>query len=506
MPPTIYAKPDDGTWDAVTTPVPADRGWVQAAQAWIMGHSGWAAYAIAGLLAVLLVLSIRSRRKRTTAERTGSRQELTRTDKAITRITGLVATAVLAQGMWVFFGDVLHLPEILRVVLFAFVEFQIISAWRRALRTLHRHGHLGTAVRTIYVLAFGSALIASWHATSAQLGGFRWFVAFVAAYMIAEELAEELDIYLTANPDKRPVGKKHANRRINWALTPERVLVWLRLAEPSEREVEEIERQRRIARFARTAYRLDTLKVAAAAKWRLGIARRSLRRQAEVVNEHLKAATDSTFMVEFRSQLAFLYQVEDGTTRAAVADLSPFRPAPRLAIAATPFVISAPSQDARSEALKVSAEASLDGSHAANQERSQAEKPVENHAANGGGNNTAKAAESVTEKPNGRTARPAKRLVHPLADDPTPSVRALAKAYARKPLATNAELAKLAKVSEGSANRHLPKIRQAAVDSENADADEERAQGLLNLAPFATPTPPVLAGVNGHDPTTTEEN
>lgn len=500
--PMIPLQPDNGPLDAGPTAVPAAHGWLDGAWTTITGHTTAVSYAVAGILAVLLLISIRSRRKRTTADNAGSKQALTRADKAITRITGLIATAVLAQGMWVFFGDVLHLPEVLRVVLFAFVEFQIISAWRRALRTLHRHGHLGTAVRTIYVLAFGSALIASWHATSAQLGGFRWFVAFVAAYMIAEELAEELDIYLTANPDKRPTGRARGSKRINWALTPERILVWLRLAEPAERLVEEIERQRRIARFARTAHRLDTLKESKAAKWRIGLARRSLRRQAESANEHLNVATDTQAMTEIRSQLAFLYQVEDGTTRRAVSDLSPFRQAPRLAIAATPFESARASQEVRTEHVEVIAPSEANGSHRVSQAGHSAAVGTEN----GNANHSASPTEKPIAKADAKPAESVRKPSYPLADHPNDSVRKLARVYSRNPGKTNSELAKLARVSPGTANRYMAEVRAAAIDAENADADEERAQGALTLTPFALPREPVLIGTNGHSHATPEEN
>lgn len=141
---------------------------------------------------------------------------------------------------------------------------------------------------------------------------------------------------------------------------------------------------------------------------------------------------------------------------------------------------------------------------------SQPEKPAPAQPETGPAKPAATITEQAPAKPVEKAAakveRPVRRPVAPYTDDPNSSVRALAKAYARKPAGTNAELAKLARVSEGTANRYLPKIRQAAIDSENADADEERAQGGLTLTPFSVPREPVLAGVNGHLPHTPGDN
>lgn len=95
-----------------------------------------------------------------------------------------------------------------------------------------------------------------------------------------------------------------------------------------------------------------------------------------------------------------------------------------------------------------------------------------------------------------------------LADDGPDSVRKLAAAFARKPGGTNAELAKLAKVSIGSANRHLPKIRAAAASPEKPverPAPSQRpSQSPLIPTRIESPKPYVNQGVNGYDKTTQE--
>jgi hypothetical protein len=325
--PVIVAMPD-------TEPTDVGHGWLDRGLGMVDGvvHTGWLPYAVAAALLVLLAVSIVSRRKRGKPETEGAKQALTRTDRLITRATGVLATAVVATGAWKVFGlAALDLNPVFRVVLFFFAEAQVVAAWRRVRRHIHRHAELGPGVRTIYGIALGSATVAAFDASALVEVLLRFFAAFVAAYMIAEELAEELDIYLEEHPHKRTEERKKAKRGlfgVKWALTPERIMVWLRLAEPSERTVEQVERQRRVARMARTAHRLQTLKAAKAQKWRIGWARRSLRRQTEQANEHLDLAGDPDAIEAVRTQLALLFEVEDQTTREAVADASPLRITP----------------------------------------------------------------------------------------------------------------------------------------------------------------------------------
>lgn len=323
---TATDRPSDGGLTGTNAgPNAVDQGWLDAAWTTATGilTSNWFMYLLAGILGGLLAVSLYTRNRRARIEEAGGKANLTSTDKAITRITGILATAMVATGAWKVFGDVLELHPAVRLVLFFFAEAQIITAWRRVRRHIHRHAALGPGIRTVYGIAFGSATIAALDADHLVEVAIRFFAAGVAAYMIAEELAEELDIYLTANPGRKPTGARRG--RIKWAVTPERILVWLRLADPNERTVEDVDRRRRIARFARTAYRLHLLTENKAAKWRIALARRSLRRQAEAANEHLNLAGDPQALADIQTQIALLFGVEDGTTKAAVSGHNPLR-------------------------------------------------------------------------------------------------------------------------------------------------------------------------------------
>lgn len=447
----------------------------------------WAIYVGAAILALLFARAVLRRIRRDRAA-PFDKAAITRADRAITRITGLAATAVLALGMWDFFGDVFHMHPLVRVTLFAFIEMQIVAAFRRARRHLNRHGHLGHAILTVYGLAFASASIAAVHADTLDLAMFRLFVAGIAAYMLAEELAEERDILRTGNPAKYATSvRARAKRPINWALTPERVLVWLRLAEPTERQVEQVERQRRLARFARTAHRLHTLKEAGSPQWRIRRAARSLRRQAEAANEHLSLATDRDEMDRVRAHLAFLYQVEVGTSRAAVSDLSPWgRRRATLAISATPHVPPLLGQD------DTPSQATADASGHADRD---ATAPA-----------TRAATESATNRPPTRAAktapRPVRRPATTVETEAPLAAKRLAKWVAKYPTATNAELAKRADMSERSVSRHLATARAINAAKEGGDED---AKERTHVTPFRHPRELVGAGavarsadLNGH--------
>ncbi|AEV86853.1 hypothetical protein ACWT_5835 [Actinoplanes sp. SE50] len=488
---TVFlAKPDNGP--ALPTGHPAAaRSWIDAvsAQVTAVTHSTWLIYGVCGVLAGLLTMSLYGRNRRT---KNTDKAELTGTDRAVTRITGILATAVVALGAWKVFGDVLHLHWFFRMVLFFFAEAQIVAAWRRVRRHIHRHATLGPGIRTIYGIALGSALVAAMDADRMVEVVLRFFAALVAAYMISEELAEELDIHLQAHPALAGTAKK-VRGRIKWALTPERILVWLRLAEPSERTVEEVERQRRIARFARTAYRLHLLRENNAKKWRINLAQWSLRRQTEAANEHLRLATDQALLSDMRAQLALLYQVEDTTTRAAVADLNPLRP--------THPDTQPGSQTVRTRTRSSETRSETERTQPPTQTANQAAKPSENPAEG----TVEKPAEKATANSGANPKTVAAKPSHPLADHPVDSVRKLARAFARNRALTNADLGRKAGVSTGTANRYMPDVRAAFNAAENQTTRPERTQQVRIPVPIPQPSQPVLAGVNGYHQTP-EEN
>lgn len=528
----MFTPPRSPFIPSETTPVPErDDAW---ADAWTLinnvARSGWLIYAVAGLLAVLLVLSLRSRRKRAKVEASGGVAELTATDRAITRITGILATAVVATGAWKVFGDVLHLHWTFKVVLFFFAEAQIVAAWRRVGRHIRRHHTLGRGIRTIYGIALGSALVAAFDADSGVEVLLRFFAAGVAAYMIAEELAEELDIHLEKNPAKRTAAKRQRGR-IKWALDLERILVWLRLAQATEQSIEDVERRRRIARFARTAYRLHHLKDDNAWKWRINLVRWQLRRQTQSASEHLGLATNANLIGDARAQLALMYGVEAGTTKAAVMDLNPLDNG-RKAITMSGHLDTLSGQDMDNLLDNLGdrltghltdiladtkpdtapdIEPDSDPTPAPDSDRTEVPDTQPDSTPDtlpDAGTDTV----PDTEEPSApdtapdieRPADPTPRRPRRRTSSPTPKwTKEQLKAFRlrdTRPDMTYPMIAREVGVSEKTVSRWFARRDEAE------KALRETQEATVPTTPIPSPKPDVLAGVNGYHPTTTEEN
>lgn len=508
--PMIPNRPDDGTFDRAPTVAPVEHGgaW-DTAWTWVSDILGtvptgaWWALA-STVITVGMISSTRLALGKHNPRRLKS-------DKFLTFLAAAVATAVVATGMWKFFGDVLHIANpYARVALFAFFEIAMLaSAFRsrrfrldRASRRQADPGHVDTRIDVdgiaVWVLATLSGLFAAADESTTAGKLVRVVAPLLAAWMWERGLAGELMQFT------------RSTKGLNLRVTPERVLVWLGIAEPSGREVGEVDRKRRVAQFARTAYRLNMLTEQERAGWRVSWTRWRLRRLTEAANEHLKLATDQVLLGEVRAQLALLYGVEGGTSRAAVADLHPLAPVERLAIADRPFAPSSQedSQGHSQRALRLLperfAKASARRSHQASRTSRMLLRKVivsENLPANPSESTPANPAATAAAKP----ARAARKPIPAATEDGPESVRKLAVAYSRKPGGTNAELAKLAKVSLGSANRHLPKIRAAANGSANSDDSQERSQAALIPVRIDHPKPLVSHGMNGSYFPTSEE-
>lgn len=226
-----------------TTPTPVEPGWLDTATAWATNPDNTMT-AVAAVMAALLAINLLRRRKRNTTTGSNSAEDITSTDRLITRTTALIATFVVAQGMWVFFTEVINIHWAIRLVLFSFIEMQIISALRRTRRYLYRHGNLGAGPFTIVGLATVTATLAAVHVNTFDERLFRLFAAAVAAHMLIEELREERDILRFRNPDKWPPLPK-------WTDIVREFLARIGLAEPASITVTEVATQRRIDRLSR---------------------------------------------------------------------------------------------------------------------------------------------------------------------------------------------------------------------------------------------------------------
>lgn len=342
-------RPDTGETAPAVTPAPVEQGVLDklTTLADVVPAYLWQGLAAVVLLAVV-VRAIRKRRGHRAAPKS---------DKLMTFFGAAVATGVVGTGMWAFFGDTLgiHNPY-LRAALFAFFEIAMLASALRSRRfrldraaaqskddgdaDSHEVDVDGVAV---WVLALLSGTLAATHEHTAGAVGLRLVAPLIAAWLWERGLAGEL----------RQFRRDTTRRTINWKISPVRVAVWLRLAEADDREVGQVDRARRVARFARTAYRLHTLETDKALRVRVAVARWRLRRQVEQINEHLSLATDRSVMVAVRAHLATLYQARTGTTPDSVADLTPWVTSEPIRVPATvghpPAVGPGPMSDSASD-------------------------------------------------------------------------------------------------------------------------------------------------------------
>lgn len=349
MPIEITALPlgPDTTW---TTPAQGSQSWADSAWAWITELPTGVWYALAA--AVITAGLISSIRIATAAKK--NRPSLTG-DKLLTFLAAGVSTSVVATGMWKFFGDVLGIENpIARGALFAVFEiamlasafrsrrFRLDRAAKREADPQHNDQRIDVDGIAVWVLALVSGCFAAADETTNTAKAVRVVVPLLAAWMWERGLAGELMQFT------------RGAKRLNMRVTPERVLVWLGLAEPTSRGIGEVARRRRIARFARTAFRLHLLtetgtEMGRVRSLRVSWLRWRLRRQTEAGNEHLNLAGDQSALHDVRMQMALLYGAEEGTSRDAVRELTPLKPVKRREITAEPHAPDAPSQAASHE-------------------------------------------------------------------------------------------------------------------------------------------------------------
>lgn len=234
----------------------------------------------------------------------------------LTIIAAALATMVSASGMWKFFTDILGETP-LRIAFFAFIEIALFASALLARSRLLRD----PATRTtgidgiaVWVLAALTASLSALDSDSFREACLRLVAPLVAAWMWERALAAERNVRLG-----------NTSRRINWAVTPERVFVWLRLAEAANRDVSEVDRARRRAKLGRARLHLHLLQSNKAFAWRIRRAHRTVIRYAMAAAEHIGLADlpDATNEREaIQMYMATLYGFVEATSPQAVAHLN----------------------------------------------------------------------------------------------------------------------------------------------------------------------------------------
>ncbi|MFG3436854.1 hypothetical protein ACGF0J_06390 [Nonomuraea sp. NPDC047897] len=215
-------------------------------------------------------------------------------EDVLTIVAASIATAVSAQGMWLFSGDVLGLDGPLRLLLFAFIEVAIITSAVRARRNMRENFSAGIDGIAVWALTCLTAVLSSMDARSLPEAVFRLAAPLVAAWLWERGMAIE----------------RHRIRgtgRINWRLTPERLLVRVGLAEVSDRTASEVDAHRRLTRVALAAKKAKALREQGAPERKVRAALAKLDKAMDQAVEHTGLAVDPARQEALLAQIAALY-------------------------------------------------------------------------------------------------------------------------------------------------------------------------------------------------------
>jgi hypothetical protein len=238
----------------------------------------WGAIAVA-VMGYALIITHRAHKARTAIDPSIKAQS-SPVEDWLTRTVATIATGVSAEGMWRFTRDVLKLEGPLQIALFAFIELSMVTEAVRARRNMREHHSAGLDGIAVWALACLTAVLSSMDARQPAEAVFRLAAPLVAAWMWERGMRLER---------RRRLGTKG----INWRLTPERLLVWLGVAEAHDRTASEVDTHRRLKRVALAAKRvhqLQSMNNPNARKVAAAVARRG--RMLDKAVEHTDLATN----------------------------------------------------------------------------------------------------------------------------------------------------------------------------------------------------------------------
>ncbi|MGR6915458.1 hypothetical protein ACU635_14530 [[Actinomadura] parvosata] len=282
--------------------------WVPDGIAWAEAHPIAAAVIGALALAVVVLLFRIWRRVRRLIDMAWRKYVAPRpVEDVLTVVAASIATGVSAQGMWRFSGDVLGLDGPLRLLLFAFIEVAIVTSAVRARRNMRENFAAGLDGIAVWGLTGLTAVLSSMDAASGPEAVFRLAAPLVAAWLWERGMAIE----------------RHRIRgtgRINWRLTPERVLVRLGLAETKDRTAQEVDAHRRLTRVALAAKRAKMLRETGASDRKQRAAFAKLDKAMDAAVEHTGLAVDKARQKELLAQIAALFNAK------ALTDAEPVSP------------------------------------------------------------------------------------------------------------------------------------------------------------------------------------
>lgn len=246
--------------------------------------------------------------RRTAASAEDDKKDTPSLENRLTFLVAVIIAGVCAQGMGKFFYDKLDFPIELVIVVGGVLELTAFVCALRARRNIldPKVGKAGVDGVAVWVITALSGVFSALDADKGEVALFRLVMPLVAAWLWERGMAIE--------------RRRIRGRSFNIRLTPERVLVWLRIAEATGRTAAEVDAQRRLTRVATAADRVRSLREADAKTEKITRAKYRLRRATRAAVEHANLARDP------ERQAALLAQIGSLSNAEALADLT--TPAP----------------------------------------------------------------------------------------------------------------------------------------------------------------------------------
>jgi hypothetical protein len=136
----------------------------------------------------------------------------------LTAIAAGAASVLAGEGMWRVSRDILHLPLVVLLLTFAFLEIAVGASALRAQRNIIKTGRAGVDGLAVWTFTAISALLSAIDSRSTAEMIARAAIPFVAAWLWERGLHEEREAHRQALP---------------WRVTLESLLTWLKIINPN---------------------------------------------------------------------------------------------------------------------------------------------------------------------------------------------------------------------------------------------------------------------------------
>lgn len=267
-------------------------------------------YLVSGGIVLALSLALMAhltwRPRRRTSENSKEKSALA---NRLTFLVAVIIGALSARGMGHFFYDKLNFPLLIVIAGGGIFEVTAFTCALRARLNIKdpEVGKAGADGVAVWVIAGLSGFFSAMDAGANEVGLFQLVLPFLAAWLWERGMSIER-------------RRARGGSTIHWRVTPERILVALRIAEPSGRTASEVDAHRRLTRVSKAAAKLRALRRAESWDWRIALAERRLERAMQSAVAHAGLAQDPARQSALIAQIGSLYNA------AKLAELAPDAP------------------------------------------------------------------------------------------------------------------------------------------------------------------------------------